>query len=361
MARLPLSFLQTIFLLMCIFFSISFTALYFEGGGPLLHIAVGILSGFVLFAVLFGGHVLLNRCDLEALQTRTIGFFAGILMGQILLDGLGAIASVDLSKTSLTPFRFLVFGSSVYLGLQIAIRSAKQMRLKIPLAEVKQTDRKKKDILVDTSTLLDPRILDLAATGLLDHALVLPRFAIKELYAQAELGDELSKTKARRSLDTIKKLEQLPHLDLRYSETDYPLCKDPTAQIVHLARTLDAHIIASDMNPLFKADLEGVKVINIHALSNAMKPLTPPGETIAIKVQRYGKEPRQGVGYLEDGTMVVVNGGAEFIGELVKVHVLSVKHTSSGRMIFCNVAEPSRFFDGEDSSELAPSKSCLSI
>jgi len=149
----------------------------------------------------------------------------------------------------------------------------------------------------------------------------------------------MTKAKARRSLDLIKKLEGLPSLDLRYVDTDFPEIKEPMTKLIRLARFMDTHIITSDINRIQQASIEGVRIINIHMLSNALKPITQAGESITIKIQRYGKEARQGVGYLEDGTMVVVNGGAEFIGETVKAYVLSVKHTSSGRMIFCNAAE----------------------
>ncbi len=110
-------------------------------------------------------------------------------------------------------------------------------------------------------------------------------------------------------------------------------------KLLHLARLLDASIITADLNKIQQSSAEGVRIINIHGLSNALKPITQNGELLNIKIQRYGKEPRQGVGYLDDGTMVVVNGGAEYIGDTIKAQVLSVKHTSSGRMIFCNTTE----------------------
>ena len=210
------------------------------------------------------------------------------------------------------------------------MQATEEIRLSIPFIEFKQLSHKKKDILVDFSILSDPRIIDLASTGLLDHHLIIPRFAVKELYVQAETGDEMIKAKARRSLEMIKKLESLPSLDLRYVDTDFPEIKDSMAKLIHLARFMDKHIITSDINRIQQSSIEGVRIINIHMLSNALKPITQTGESINIKIQRYGKEARQGVGYLEDGTMVVVNGGAEFIGETIKAYVLSVKHTSSG-------------------------------
>lgn len=113
------------------------------------------------------------------------------------------------------------------------------------------------------------------------------------------------------------------------------------AKLIRLARLQDANIMTADINRVQQAMIDGIRIINLHLLANALKPITQTGEFLHIKIQRYGKEPRQGVGYLEDGTMVVVNGGAEFIGETIKTQVLSVKHTSSGRMIFCNAMDES--------------------
>ena len=134
-------------------------------------------------------------------------------------------------------------------------------------------------------------------------------------------------------------MEQLGHLGLRFNDTDFPEVKDTTSKFIRLARLIDGNILTADISRVQMASIEGVQIINLHSLSNALKPLMETGEMIKIKVQRYGKEPRQGVGYLDDGTMVVINGGGNFIGDVIDAQVLSVKHTSSGRMIFCNAFE----------------------
>ena len=149
----------------------------------------------------------------------------------------------------------------------------------------------------------------------------------------------MTKTKARRCLEVIKKMEQLSHLGLRFNDTDFPEVKDTTSKFIRLARLIDGNVLTADISRVQMASIEGVQIINLHSLSNALKPLMETGEMVKIKVQRYGKEPRQGVGYLDDGTMVVINGGGNFIGEVIDAQVLSVKHTSSGRMIFCNAFE----------------------
>jgi len=328
-----------LFLVICILFSVFFTTHYLEGGMNWINASLGIIGGTVLCAALSAFDFIFKQTNLRTLNTAILGLFFGYLLAQAILFTLSAILGVDAQAASLMPVRFAVFMICSYLGMNMTLQASEEFRLSIPFIEFKQMSHKKKDILVDLSILSDPRIIDLAASGLLDHHLIIPRFAVKELYTQSESGDEAAKGKARRSLELIKKLEAMPSLDLRYMDTDFPEISDPMTKLIRLARFNDTHIITSDINRIQQSSIEGVRIINIHMLSNALKPITQAGESINIKIQRYGKEARQGVGYLEDGTMVVVNGGAEFIGETIKAFVLSVKHTSSGRMIFCNAAE----------------------
>lgn len=333
------SLIQVVFSVICILFSVTFTTHYFEGGSNWINIAVGLLGGGILAGILISIDSIFRRFNLRSFNTAILGLFFGYLMAQTILFSLSGIMGWDIHQPEFMPLRFAVFLVCAYLGMVMTIQASEEIRVSIPFVEFKQMSYKKKDILVDLSILSDPRIVDLASSGLLDHHLIIPRFAVKELYAQAEAGDEMTKAKARRSLELIKKLEGLPSLDLRYVDTDFPEIKEPMTKLIRLARFMDTHIITSDINRIQQSSIEGVRIINIHMLSNALKPITQAGESINIKIQRYGKEARQGVGYLEDGTMVVVNGGAEFIGETIKAYVLSVKHTSSGRMIFCNAAE----------------------
>lgn len=362
---ISLSLIQVLFSVICILFSVSFTTHYFEGGFQWINVAVGLLGGCILAGVLIGIDFIFKRFNLRSFNTAILGLFFGYLMAQAILFSLSGIMSWEINTTDFMPLRFLVYLVCAYAGMVMTIQAAEEICVSIPFVEFKQMSHKKKDILVDLSILSDPRIIDLASSGLLDHHLIIPRFAVKELYAQAETGDEVTKAKARRSLELIKKLESLPALDLRYVDTDFPEIKDPMMKLIRLARFMDTHIITSDINRIQQSSIEGVRIINIHMLSNALKPITQAGESINIKIQRYGKEARQGVGYLEDGTMVVVNGGAEFIGETIKAYVLSVKHTSSGRMIFCNASEEGSLMTENGypihSQEFEPNKNFLTL
>lgn len=353
--NISMAFIRLFFFLLSILFIASYVISGTEGT-TFSRIVLGVLAGGLIGALLLATDFLFKRFNLRAFNIAALGLLFGYIMGEAIM--LILKSALELTPIMATPETFsivkvIVFLFSAYLGMALTARASEELYFSVPFIKFKPTAQKKKDLLIDSSILLDTRIIDLAASGLLDSHLILPRFTLKELYASSETGDEIAKSKARRCLDVIKKLESNPHLDLRYAETDFPEVKDPTSKLVRLARLLDANIITADINRIQQSSIEGIRVINIHALSNALKPITQTGEYVTIKIQRYGKEPRQGIGYLDDGTMVVVNGGAEYIGESIKAQVLSVKHTSSGRMIFCNAAEESMLSEDADLAQLA--------
>lgn len=353
--NISLSFIRIFFTFLCILFLNTYTATAFPGGLNLTNIVLGTASGLLLSAAFIGTDLLFKRFHLRSLNIALLGLLFGYLLGAAILLILNTVinwSTLEISAEATTLLRTSIFLFCTYIGMVMTMRSADELHLSIPFIKFKASTQKKKDLLVDSSILLDSRIIDLATSGLLDDHLVMPRFALKELQYQSDNGDETTKSKARRSLEVFKKLETLPHLEMRYLDTDFPDTKDQIAKLIQLARSVDANIITADITRIQQSAIEGIRIINIHSLSNALKPLTHAGEYLNIKIQRYGKEPRQGVGYLEDGTMVVVNGGAEFIGETIRAQVLSVKHTSSGRMIFCNALDEMMTQD-EDIDNLA--------
>ena len=165
-------------------------------------------------------------------------------------------------------FKAAIFLVTGYLGMVMTMRSSEELYFSIPFIRLKPSFQKKKDILLDISILTDPRIIDLATSGLLDHHLILPRFALKELYQMADSSDEGIKTKARRSLEVLKKLENIATLELRYVDTDFSDIKDTHAKLTNLARHSDANIITADINRVQQSEIEGVRVVNINLLSN---------------------------------------------------------------------------------------------
>lgn len=353
--NLSLVFLRILFTILSVFF-MTIYMLSSPTGTSHVNTVIGVGIGLIFSCVLIGFDILFKRFNLRSFNIAIIGIFIGYLMGQALVLVFDAILdisriSIVLQPQTLEVIKIALFLFGTYLGTLMTLRAADELYVSIPFVKFAPTAQKKKDLIIDTSVLSDARIIDASATGLLDHQLIIPRFIIKELYALAEIGDEISKSKARRSLDVIKKLEAISELELRFNDTDFPEVKDTHGKLIRLARLLDANIITADISRVQISCIEGIRIINIHSLSNALKPLMQAGEYIKIKVQRYGKEPRQGVGYLDDGTMVVVNGGGNYIGEIIDAKVLSVKHTSSGRMIFCNACDDETLSNDYDESD----------
>jgi uncharacterized protein YacL len=353
--NISLTFMRTLFVVLSVFFMTTFM-LSSPNGAVHINALIGIILGLVFGALLIGFDITFKRFNLRSFNIAIIGIFIGYLMGQALVLVFDAILeisriSIVLQPQTLEIIKIALFLFGTYLGTIMTLRASDELYVSIPFVKFSPTTEKKKDLIIDSSVLADARIIDVSTTGLLDHQLVVPRFVIKELYAQAEIGDEFSKSKARRCLEVIKKLEAVPELELRFNDTDFPDVKETQGKMLRLARLLDANLLTADISRVQMASIEGIRVINIHTLSNALKPLMQAGEFIKIKIQRYGKEPRQGVGYLDDGTMVVVNGGGNYIGETIDAKVLSVKHTTSGRMIFCNAIDEENLTDEYEEDE----------
>ncbi|MBJ7449051.1 MAG: TRAM domain-containing protein [Parachlamydiales bacterium] len=356
--NISLAFVRLFFLVLSVLFSSAYFITHSKYpfyDSSLIGIGIGLVIGFVLI----GLDLAFRRHTLRSFNIAVLGLFFGYLMGfalNLIFDALLSFLrhSPEVHATHVIEIiKIFLYLFGTYLGVVMTLKSADELYVSIPFVKFSPTTLKKKDILIDLTILNDARIIDLAGSGIMDDHLIMPRIIIKELFAQAESSDENVRAKARISLDIIKKLEALPNLGIRYNDTDFPDIKDYPSKLVRLARLVDANILTADLSRVPFSNVEGVRLINLHSLANALKPITQTGEYLRVKVQRYGKEARQGVGYLEDGTMVVVNGGGQYLGETIDVRVLSVKHTASGRMIFCNAddGEGGNSFSSYDEDE----------
>lgn len=339
---MKISLKKLLFSLLSIFL-INYSIFTFSGN-IWVNAVIGLTMGFFSYILFSGFEAIFNKINLRSLNIALLGFFLGyiiykaaFLTTQTLLDAIHL--SNYLNSSVYDILKIFLFTLSGYLGIKIIKKSSSEFYISIPFVRLTPSFHKRKEIIIDSSVLLDPRIIDFMATGIINHQLIIPRFLIKKLHEQSENEDEILQSKAKRSLETLSKIEEIPNIGLRYDETDFAEIKDLSGKLIRLARLIDANLLTSDISRIEMLNIEGVRIINLHVLANALKPLMQTGETIKIKIQRYGKEPRQGVGYLDDGTMVVVNGGGDFIGDSIEAIVLSVKHTSSGRIIFCNAQE----------------------
>jgi rRNA-processing protein FCF1 len=227
--------------------------------------------------------------------------------------------------------------SAVYLCVSFILQTKDDFRFVIPYVEFSKQTKGARPILLDTSVIIDGRIADIAETRILESEILVPRFILSELQAISDSDDKLKRNRGRRGLDILNKLRNNPKVTIRLPDAqvaEVEAAPDVDAKLVALAKHLDGRIVTNDYNLNKVAQLRGVDVININDLANALKPVVLPGETMTIKIIKPGEESGQGVGYLEDGTMVVAEGGRDSIGKEITISVTSVLQTSAGRMIF---------------------------
>jgi uncharacterized protein YacL len=236
----------------------------------------------------------------------------------------------------LSVFSALALG---YLGALLGVFAAEHMTInnlrKVLSSQPMETNKK----ILDTSVIIDGRIADLCETGFLEGTFIIPQFILRELQHIADSSDSLKRARGRRGMDVLHRIQKLPDVDVRIVEDDFPKIREVDSKLVALAKAQNAKVITHDMNLNKVAELQGVAVLNINELCNALKPVVLPGESMRVFVLKEGKEYNQGVAYLDDGTMIVVEDAKRLIGKNVDVVVTSVLQTTAGRMIFAKLKE----------------------
>lgn len=224
-----------------------------------------------------------------------------------------------------------------YLCVSFILQTKDDVRFVIPYVEFAKQLKGQRPVLLDTSVIIDGRIVDICETGVIDQQLIVPRFVLNELQTVADSADKLKRNRGRRGLDILSKLQSMPKVNLQIVEGRLPkgeVAEGVDLKLVALAQTMNGRVATNDYNLNKLAKVRGIEVININDLANALKPVVLPGEGMLVKIIKPGEEPGQGIGYLDDGTMVVVEHGRSRMGDKVNVAVTSVLQTSAGRMIF---------------------------
>lgn len=325
------------------FFSLTVLTVIAYAVGALVGAVVGyILSHFFLRLIWAAIHRIefsLGSLSGQDLLAGTVGLLIGLIIANLIGFAFARLPIIG----AYGPIVFnLVFG---YAGMSIAVHKKAEVpgllanfRLGRQSKErsVKKTESTK---LLDTSSIIDGRIAELCATGFLEGPLLVPVFVLEELQLIADSADLLKRTKGRRGLDILKQMQEDGHVDVRIINDDFDDIQGVDSKLVRLGRELKAKVITNDYNLNKVAELQGVVVLNINDLANAMKPARVPGEEMTVLIVKAGKEENQGIAYLEDGTMIVVENGQKYIGMSVPVTVTSVLQTSAGRMIFVKVSD----------------------
>lgn len=329
--------------------TIIFIRLFFVVLGSIVGYYIGsLMGGFAMQSGLLGAGIGLvvalavifvewrmRSLSIRNLSASVFGLIFGFFMAWILMLVARLVPMDEIVYSSLNIIFILVF---CYLGMVIAMRGKDEFNLIIPYVRFARQSESDEIIVLDTSVIIDGRIVDIAETHFIEGRFLVPRFILRELQQIADSQDSLKRNRGRRGLDVLNRLQKNSNLTVKIHEEDFPDIKDVDNKLVKLAKVLSAKVFTNDFNLNKIAELQGVKVLNINDLANALKPVVLPGEEMSIKITRAGKEYNQGVGYLDDGTMIVVDNARQLVGQTIKVVVTSVLQTSAGRMIFANNA-----------------------
>ncbi|HBY63937.1 MAG TPA: PIN domain nuclease [Solibacterales bacterium] len=292
--------------------------------------AAGVGAALGLAIVFF--EVRLKQVSLKRLIGAAIGSVLGILGAYLISLVIGQAAPANVT-TSFLQISVLLF--MTYVGLVVGASKGDMLNL-AALGGLFGGEKAQKHSfkILDTSVIIDGRIADVAETGFLDGTLVVPQFVLRELQLVADSADSMKRNRGRRGLDILQRIQKMATLNVQILEDDFPQVRDVDMKLIELAKVYDCKIVTNDFNLNKVAQLHGVEVLNINELANALKPIVLPGETMRVFILKEGKEYNQGVAYLDDGTMVVVDNAKKMISKTIDIAVTSVLQTTAGKMIF---------------------------
>ena len=298
-----------------------------EAFPPLYGGIVGFFIAVFIVAIELG----LSKAKTKTLITGIIGVILGLITANLIVHTFPFIYGDSFLLFVVRPVvAFLL----CYLAIMLLLRRKDELSFSAPFlkwaGEVEESHYK----ILDTSVIIDGRIADICVTGFVEGALIVPRFVLNEIQAVADSSDSLKRNRGRRGLDILRKLQKSKQFKVMIQDVDFPELNTVDAKLLKLAKTLNAKVFTNDYNLNKVAELEHIKVLNINELANAVKPIVLPGEIMRVKLVKEGKEFNQGLAYLDDGTMIVVEEGKSRLGQMVEIIVTSVLQTSAGRMIF---------------------------
>ncbi len=300
----------------------------------------GTLANAALGAVL-GIAIISLELRVRTVPARQVaGGFIGAVLGVLLALLVGIpLSKIPMADNAQAFWQSLVLFFLAYVGLLLGLKKSEWFDPLSILAYFRGTTTVSSYKILDTSVIIDGRVADICEAGFMDGIMVIPQFVLKELQQVADSADSLKRNRGRRGLDILQKIRKMSGIEVNISEVDFPEVKEVDLKIIELAKVQSAKIVTNDFNLNKVAQLQGVPVLNINELANALKPVVLPGEFMRVFILKEGKEYNQGVAYLDDGTMVVVDNARKLIGKNVDVTVTSVLQTTAGKMIFGKAIE----------------------
>ncbi len=299
--------------------------------------AVATAGGLAFGLILIAAELRIERLALTRVLGAAVGGGVGILLATAGSLVLARIRFQDPGSEQLSQLVLLI--AFTYIGLAVGAQKGEMLNLGALGIFGKDATVQNSYKILDTSVIIDGRIADIADTGFLDGILVIPQFVLRELQLVADSSDSMKRNRGRRGLDVLQRIQKMPHANVQIVEEDFPDVREVDLKLIELAKVYDGKIVTNDFNLNKVAQLRGVDVLNINELANALKPIVLPGETMRVFILKEGKEYNQGVAYLDDGTMVVVDNAKRMISKTIDVTVTSVLQTTAGKMIFGKLDE----------------------
>jgi uncharacterized protein YacL len=296
----------------------------------------GAVVGALVFLLLEAG---LRRGSIRVLSSIIFGLAVGLVLSRVVTSALVVLTQSEEIRLVIQTVLTLVF---CYLGMVLAFRAKDELNMIIPFVSLSPQGPHGGIIILDTSVIIDGRIADICDIRFLEGRIIIPRFVLKELQQIADSADALKRNRGRRGLDVLNRLQKNASIDVKIRDEDFPEIREVDAKLVKMAKMMGAKVVTNDFNLNKVAEIEGVPVLNINELANALKPVVLPGELMEVRLIKEGKEYNQAVAYLDDGTMVVVENGRPLIGRTLRVMVSSVLQTQAGKMIFAKLQQQSQ-------------------
>ena len=306
---------------------------------PLGDLASNAAFGLVLGGLCVALEVRLTRVSVTMMLGGLLGGAAGLLIAKTIG---AALFWANIADRRIAFLHSVVLLFLTYLGVVTGVRRAEWLEPARMLSLFRGSPPDRRYKLLDTSVIIDGRIADVCETGFVDGTLVVPQFVLKELQLVADSSDALKRNRGRRGLDILARIQKMASVEVIISDVDFPAVREVDLKLIELARTLKAKIVTNDFNLNKVAQLRGIDVLNINELANALKPVVLPGEFMKVFILKEGKEYNQGVAYLDDGTMVVVDNARRLIGRTIDIVVTSVLQTTAGKMIFGRHIDPAQ-------------------
>jgi len=331
----PLWIIRILFLGLCVTAGYAISQVRPEFVGVDHASLFGMMIGFGFGGLLIAVDEMLKGFSLRAFSAITFGLLLGMAVA-LLVDKSGLFENADDPQRWLIRLGlFLGFG---YIGMILAMRSNKEdFSLIIPYVRFSPQNKPDNLLLLDTSVIIDGRIADLIEAKFIEGLIIVPRFVLKELQQIADSTDPLKRARGRRGLEMLNRIQRNTSNEVRIHDGDFPGEKEVDAKLVHLARNLNARLFTNDYNLSKIAELQKVNYVNLHEIAKALKVILLPGEMLNLKIVREGKDKGQGIGYLPDGTMVVVNNGQPHIGHQAEVQVQNLRQTGAGVIVFADL------------------------